>query len=184
MDQPTDGKKPTPDRQSLFGKGGLLDEDGLSRRKLLKLGGMGAGALALPAILAACGGGGSSSSGSTSSGGGGAAGGETEENPELTKLLEGITSKQVIIGNYGGDTEEARKKVFWTPFEERTGVQVISADAGSLAVPMLQGEIPTKWDAVHGSVQEGYAALIHGKKELPKMPKAAWEDLVEPKKIQ
>ena len=184
MDQPTDGKKPTPDRQSLFDKGGLLDEDGLSRRKLLKLGGIGAGALALPAILAACGGGGSSSSGSTSSDGGGAAGGETEENPELTKLLEGITSKQVIIGNYGGDTEEARKKVFWTPFEERTGVQVISADAGSLAVPMLQGEIPTKWDAVHGSVQEGYAALIHGKKELPKMPKAAYEDLVEPKKIQ
>src|SRR5438105_12204685 len=31
------------------------------------------------------------------------------------------------------DTEEARKKVFWTPFEERTGVQVISADAGALA---------------------------------------------------
>jgi putative spermidine/putrescine transport system substrate-binding protein len=184
MDQPTDGKKPTPDRQSPFEKGGLLDEDGLSRRKLLKLGGIGAGALALPAILAACGGGGSSSSGSTSSGGGAAGGGEPAENPELTKMLEAITSSQVIIGNYGGDTEEARKKVFWTPFEERTGVQVISADAGSLAVPMLQGEIPTKWDAVHGSVQEGYAATIHGKKPLPKLPKVCWEDLVEPKKMQ
>src|ERR1700750_1239484 len=109
MDQPTDGKKPTPDRQSLFDKGGLLDEDGLSRRKLLKLGGMGAGALALPAILAACGGGGSFSSSGGSTGGG--EGGETAENPELTKMLDAITSSQVIIGNYGGDTEEARKKV-------------------------------------------------------------------------
>jgi putative spermidine/putrescine transport system substrate-binding protein len=181
MDRPTDGNRPNPDRRGIFEQGGLLDEDGLSRRKLLKLGGMGAGALALPAVLAACGGGGSSSSGGTTAGGGG---GETEENPELTKMLEAITSKQVIIGNYGGDTEEARKKVFWTPFEERTGVQVISADAGSLAVPMLQGEIPTKWDAVHGSVQESYAAQLHGKKPLPKLPKICWEDLVEPKKMQ
>jgi putative spermidine/putrescine transport system substrate-binding protein len=182
MDQPTDGNRPNPDRRNLFEQGGLLDEDGLSRRKLLKLGGMGAGALALPAILAACGGGGSSSSstgGSSTEGGG-----EAAENPELTKMIEAITSKQVIIGNYGGDTEEARKKVFWTPFEERTGVQVISADAGSLAVPMIMGEIPTKWDAVHGSVQESYAAQLHGKKELPKLPKICWEDLVEPKKMQ
>jgi putative spermidine/putrescine transport system substrate-binding protein len=184
MDQPTDGNKPTPDRKSIFEQGGLLDQDGLNRRKLLKLGGIGAGALALPAILAACGGGGSSSGGSTSSGGGTAGGGETEENPELTKLIEAITSTQVIIGNYGGDTEEARQKVFWTPFEERTGVKVISADAGSLAVPMLQGEIPVKWDAVHGSIQEAYAAQLHGKKPLPKMPKAAWEDLVTPTKFQ
>jgi putative spermidine/putrescine transport system substrate-binding protein len=183
MDQTPDRNRPDPDRRNVFEAGGLLDEDGLSRRKLLKLGGIGAGALALPAILAACGGGGSSSS-STGGSTGGGAGGETEENPELTKMLEAITSSQVIIGNYGGDTEEARKKVFWTPFEERTGVQVISADAGALAVPMLQGEIPTKWDAVHGSVQESYAAQIHGKKPLPKLPKLCFEDLVEPTKMQ
>ncbi len=187
MDQPPDRNRPNPDRdpdrRNVFEAGGLLDEDGLSRRKLLKLGGMGAGALALPALLAACGSSGSSSSsgGSTSGGGGG---GEAAENPELTKLLDGITSKQVIIGNYGGDTEEARKKVFWTPFEERTGVQVISADAGSLAVSMLQGEIPSKWDAVHGSIQESYAAQLHGKKKLPTLPKLAWEDLVLPAKFQ
>jgi putative spermidine/putrescine transport system substrate-binding protein len=184
MDQPTDGKRTNPDRKNLFEQGGLLDQDGLNRRKLLKLGGIGAGALALPAILAACGGGGSSTAASSSGGGATAGGGEAEENPELTKMLEAITSKQVIIGNYGGDTEEARKKVFWEPFEQRTGVQVISADAGSLAVPMLQGEIPVKWDAVHGSVQESYAAQVHGKKPLPKLPKVCWEDLVEPKKMQ
>ena len=183
MDQPTDGKRPNPDRRNFFEAGGLLDEDGLSRRKLLKLGGLGAGALALPAFLAACGGGGSSSSGSTSASTAGGAAGEAE-NPELAKMLAAITSTQVIIGNYGGDTEEARQKVFWAPFEEKTGVKVISADAGSLAVPMLQGEVPTKWDAVHGSIQESYAAQLHGKKPLPKLPKVAWEDLVTPKKFQ
>ena len=54
MDQPTDPNRPDPEKRSIFEKGGLLDEDGLSRRKLLKLGGMGAGALALSAFLAAC----------------------------------------------------------------------------------------------------------------------------------
>lgn len=180
MDHPTDGKRPDPDRRNIFEMGGLLDEDGLSRRKLLKLGGLGAGALAIPTFLAACGGGSSSSSGSTTAG----AGAAEAENPELEKMLNAITSKQVIIGNYGGDTEEARQKVFWTPFEEKTGVQVISADAGSLAVPMLQGEIPAKWDAVHGSIQESYAAQLYGKKKLPTLPKVAWEDLVLPKKFQ
>jgi putative spermidine/putrescine transport system substrate-binding protein len=180
MDQPTDGKRPDPEKRSLFETGGLLDDDGLSRRKLLKLGGMGAGALALPAFLAACGGGGSSSSGTTASAGGGA----EATNPELQKMLDAITSKQVIVGNYGGDTEEARQKVFWAPFEAATGVKVISADAGSLAVPMLQGEVPTKWDAVHGSIQESYAAQIDGKKKLPTLPKVCWEDLVLPKKFQ
>jgi putative spermidine/putrescine transport system substrate-binding protein len=186
MDHPTPDGNPTPDKKkNFFEAGGLLDENGLSRRKLLKLGGVSAGALAIPTFLAACGGGGSSSASGGSTGGStGGGGGEEAENPELTKLLEAITSKQVIIGNYGGDTEEARKKVFWEPFEQRTGVQVISADAGSLAVPMLQGEIPTKWDAVHGSIQESYAAQLHGKKKLPTTPKAAWEDLVTPKKFQ
>ncbi|MBS1678491.1 MAG: extracellular solute-binding protein [Actinobacteria bacterium] len=158
--------------------GGLLDEDGLSRRKLLQLGGLGAGALALPGVLAACGGGGSTTGGST----GGS--GEAAESPELAKLLDNIESQQVIIANYGGVTEETRKKVFWEPFEARTGVQVVSADEGSLEVPMLMGEIPTKWDAVHGSVSGSYAAQLHGKKKLPTTPKIAWEDLVMPAKFQ
>jgi putative spermidine/putrescine transport system substrate-binding protein len=176
MDQPPDRNKPTPARRNPLEIGGLLDDDGLSRRKLLKLGGIGAGALALPALLAACGGGSSSSSGSTAA--------AASESPELKKLLDGITSSQVVIASYGGDTEAARKKVFWEPFEARTGVQVVEADAGSLAVPMLQGEVPTKWDAVHGSVEEAYAAIQSGKKPIGKTPKIAWEDLVEPSKMR
>ena len=177
MGQPTDRNRADQDRRNIFELGGLLDDDGISRRKLLQLGAIGAGALSLPGILAACGGG----DGTTSGGGGG---GETSESPELKKLLDNIESKQVIIGNYGGDTEEVRKKVFWEPFEARTGVQVISADAGALAVPMLLGEIPTKWDAVHGSLVESYSAQLYGKKKLPMTPKTAWEDLILPKKFQ
>jgi putative spermidine/putrescine transport system substrate-binding protein len=177
MDQPTDRDQPNPEKRNLLEVGGLLDEGGLSRRRLLQIGGLGAGALALPGLLAACGGGSSGSSSSTSAAG-------STESPELKKILDNIESKQVIIGNYGGDTEEVRKKVFWDPFEARTGVQVISADAGSLAVPMILGEIPTKWDAVHGSVSESWSAQLFGKKKLPTTPKIAWEDLVMPKKFQ
>ena len=182
MDQPTDRDSSNPERRNPLEVGGLLDDDGLSRRKLLQIGGIGVGALALPAVLAACGGGGSSSS--TGSTGGGGGGGETAESPELKKMLDNLESKQVIIGNYGGDTEEVRKKVFWEPFEARTGVQVISADAGALAVPMILGEIPTKWDAVHGSINESWSAQLYGKKKLPTTPEIAWEDLVLPKKFQ
>ncbi|OJU86027.1 MAG: hypothetical protein BGO11_08385 [Solirubrobacterales bacterium 70-9] len=185
MDHPSDRDRLDPDRKKFLEAGGLLDTDGVSRRKLLQLGGIGAGALALPGLLAACGGGGSSSGGTTGGGGGGGGGGgESAESPELTKLLEAPTEKQVIVANYGGSTEEARKKAFWEPFEARTGIQVISADAGTAAVAMIMGEVPTKWDALHGSVQESYAAQIYGKKELPTTPKIAWEDLVTPAKFQ
>lgn len=178
MDQPTDRDQPTPERRNPLEKGGLLDDGGVSRRKLLQMGAVGAGALSLPAILAACGGGSSSSSSSSSEGG------ASNESPELEKMLDSIESKQVIIGNYGGDTEEVRRKVFWEPFEQRTGVKVVSADAGALAVPMLLGEIPTKWDALHGSISESWSAQLYGKKKLPTTPKIAWEDLVLPKKFQ
>ncbi|MBS1678490.1 MAG: extracellular solute-binding protein [Actinobacteria bacterium] len=180
MDHPSDRDRPESGRKRLLESGGLIDPEGLSRRKLLQLGGLGAGALALPGVLAACGGGGSTT-GATTGGGGG---GETAESPELTKLIEEITESQVIIANFGGTTEEARKKVFWEPFEKRTGVQVVSAEAGSVFVPMIMGEIPTKWDAVHGSIQESLAARNEGKKPLPDTPKAAWEDLVQPPKFQ
>lgn len=172
-------RSPDRDPRPLDGDG-LLENGHMTRRNLLKLGGVGAGTLVAPSILAACGG--SDDSGSTAGDTGGGA--ETAESPELAKLLDGIESKQVIIGNFGGDTEEVRRKVFWKPFEERTGVQVISADAGALAVPMLLGEVPPKWDAVHGSLTEAQTALERGKKPLPTVPAAAEEDLVEPKKLR
>ena len=50
MDQPNDRDQPTPERRNPLEMGGLLDDAGVTRRKLLQLGGIGAGALALPAV--------------------------------------------------------------------------------------------------------------------------------------
>jgi putative spermidine/putrescine transport system substrate-binding protein len=152
---------------------GDLDNAALTRRALLKRGGLGASALMLPGILAACG---SSSSSSSTTASSSAASGES---PALAKILDSVKSKEVIVATYGGDTEAARKKVFWDPFTKRTGVTVIEADAGDLGDQMQQGLIPTKWDAFHGSTDEAYAALKFGKKPIPKLPSLAWEDLIE-----
>ena len=146
----------------------------LTRRGLLKRGGIGASALLLPGVLAACGSSSSSSSGAASSNAA-----ASTESPALTKVLDNIKSKQVIVATYGGDTEAARKKVFWDPFTARTKVQVIEADAGALGDQMQQGLIPTKWDAFHGSTDEAYAALLTGKKKIPRLPSLAWENLIE-----
>lgn len=182
MPEPTDRDQPNPEPRNPSEHGGLLNDVGVSRRRLLQLGAVGAGALSLPGIIAACGGGDGTSA--ETSGGGGGASTESTESSELAALLDNIESKQVIVGNYGGDTEEVRRKVFWEPFEERTGVRVVSADAGALAVPMLLGEVPTKWDAVHGSITEAQTALESGEKKLPTTPEIAWEDLVLPARFQ
>jgi putative spermidine/putrescine transport system substrate-binding protein len=145
-----------------------LDDGALTRRTLLKRGGVGASALMLPGVLAACG---SSSTKTTASKA------ASDESPALTKLLDNIKSKEVIVANYGGDTESARQTVFWSPFTARTGVTVISADAGALGDEMQEGEIPTRWDCFHGSCDEVYAALKLGKKPIDKLPQIAWEGL-------
>jgi putative spermidine/putrescine transport system substrate-binding protein len=157
---------------------GGLDNAALTRRALLKRGGVGASALMLPGILAACG---SSSSGSSTSSSSSASAAASGESPALTKLLDNIKSKEVIVANYGGDTEAARQKVFWTPFTERTKVTVISADAGALGDEMQEGEIPTRWDCFHGSCDEVYAALKLGKKPIDKLPQISWEGLTPAK---
>lgn len=152
-------------------------QDDVTRRALLKRAGIGAGSLvALPAFLTACGSdGGEKTAASTASAG-------AAESPELKKLLDGITSKQVIIGNYGGTTEDARKAAFWDPFTKRTGVKVIEADIpGNLGNQMLAGKVPAKWDAFHGSPSEAATALQEGSKPLPKVPQSAFEPLIETK---
>jgi putative spermidine/putrescine transport system substrate-binding protein len=146
----------------------------LTRRTLLKRGAAGAGLLTIPGLLAACG---SSSSTSASSSTTTASTATTAESPALTKILDSVKSKEVIVANYGGDTEMARQTVFWNGFTARTGVQVISADAGGIGDEMQQGLIPTRWDCFHGSNDEVYAALKLGKKKIDKLPQLAWEQL-------
>jgi putative spermidine/putrescine transport system substrate-binding protein len=161
--------------------------DALTRRTLLQRAGVVGGMLAVPGVLAACGSdsGGSTTAASTAAP---AATGTTAAasgyDAELKALTDKITSKQVIIANYGGTTEAARKKAFWDPFSQDYGVKVIETDTpGNQGDDMLQGKIPAKWDAFHGSPTETLTALQVGKKPLPKVPEGAYEDLV-PAKFQ
>jgi putative spermidine/putrescine transport system substrate-binding protein len=152
------------------------DRQELTRRALLQRAGLGASIFALPGLLAACG------EEETTTGGSGSGAAAAGESPELTKLLDSIESKQVIIGNYGGTTEDARRAAFWDPFTERTGVKVVAADIpGNLGNQMLAGEVPARWDAFHGSPSESRSAQLNGKKELPTTPEIAHEDLIDPK---
>ena len=150
------------------------DRAELTRRLLLKRAGLGAGLVAFPGLLSACG---EDEPATTGSGGGAAQSGEPAE---LTELLDAIQSDQVIIGNYGGTTEDARKAAFWDSFTERTGVKVVPADIpGNLGNQMLGGEVPARWDAFHGSPSESRTAQLNGKKELPTTPDIAHEDLID-----
>src|ERR1044072_8254281 len=94
----------------------------LTRRLLLKRAGLSAGLVAFPGLLAACGDDDAASGGGGGSGGGSGAA-QSGESAELTELLDKVQSKQVIIGNYGGTTEDARKAAFWDSFTERTGAK-------------------------------------------------------------
>jgi putative spermidine/putrescine transport system substrate-binding protein len=146
----------------------------LTRRLLLKRAGLGMGLVAFPGLLSACG----DDEPTTGSGGGGAA--QSGESAELTELLDAIQSDQVILGNYGGTTEDARKAAFWDSFTERTGVKVVPADIpGNLGNQMLAGEVPARWDAFHGSPSESRSAQLDGSKELPQTPEIAREDLID-----
>ncbi|MGE4428060.1 MAG: extracellular solute-binding protein [Solirubrobacteraceae bacterium] len=147
----------------------------LSRRTLLKRAGIGAGALvAGSTLLTACGDDDTSTTTSTAAGGAG-------ESPELKALLDKVTSKRVVWGNYGGTTEDARKQAFWDPFTERTGARIVPVDIpGNMGNDMLAGRVPAKWDAFHGSPPEALTALNDGKKPLPKIPEIAYADELDP----
>ncbi|WP_320668964.1 extracellular solute-binding protein [Patulibacter defluvii] len=152
--------------------GGLGD---ISRRSLLKRAGIGAGALVAGPLLAACGDSKTSTTGTAAKAAG-------NESPELKALLDKITSKRVVWGQYGGTTEDARKAAFWDTFQKRTGVRVVPVDIpGNLGNDQLAGKTPAKWDAFHGSPAEALTALESGKKPLPKIPEIAYAPSLDPK---
>jgi putative spermidine/putrescine transport system substrate-binding protein len=162
--------------------------DPLTRRTLLQRAGVVGGMLAVPSVLAACGSdsGGSTTAASTAAP---AATGTTAAASGYEAQLQALIDKakgtrQVIIANYGGTTEAARKAAFWDPFTKATGIRVVEADTpGNQGDDMLQGKIPAKWDAFHGSPAESATALKVGKKPLPKVPDFVYEDLL-PKEYQ
>jgi putative spermidine/putrescine transport system substrate-binding protein len=149
--------------------------DDLTRRSMLKRAGATASMLALPGIMAACG-------GDDDGKGGGGSGGESGESPELTKLLDNIKSKSVIVATYGGTTETARRLAFWDSFEQRTGVKIVTPDiTGTLGDDQLNGEVKARWDSYHSASYQILVSLRIGKKPLVKVP--ITEDLV-PKEVR
>jgi putative spermidine/putrescine transport system substrate-binding protein len=144
-------------------------ETELDRRAFLGRAGLGVGALALPTLLAACGG------DDDDSGSAGSASGTSTsaEASGLDKLLDDVTSKQIVIAGFGGTTQEARTEIFIEPFAERVGVRPIQPIVeGSLGDDQILGKTEPKWDMSHSSNWFIPYALKNGKKPLPKLDPA------------
>jgi putative spermidine/putrescine transport system substrate-binding protein len=152
-------------------------ETELDRRAFLGRAGLGVGALALPALISACG-----DDDSSPAAGGGSSTSTSAASPGIEKLLDGVTSKQIVIAGYGGTTQEARSEVFVKPFAERVGVRPIEPMVeGSLGDDMILGTTKAKWDMSHTSNWFALYALKNGKKTLPKLdPAVPREDLTPP----
>src|SRR5215211_5364024 len=123
-------------------------ETPLDRRAFLGRAGLGVGALALPGLLASCGddddGASAPSSGSLTA--------TTSASSGIDKLLDGVTSKQIVIAGYGGTTQDARSEIFIKPFAKRVGVRPLEPMIeGSLGDDMILGTTKPKWDMSHSS---------------------------------
>jgi putative spermidine/putrescine transport system substrate-binding protein len=116
-----------------------------SRRSFIRNAGAGAAALALPGLLTACGSGGSSSSAS--------------KKTTLTGPLADIKSKQVVYGDFGGTTRDARVKAFFDSFTQETGVKVVpTLEVDAVQSKMEKGE-KGSFDALPVGQYELYRSL-------------------------
>src|SRR5918911_2188514 len=93
----------------------------LDRRAFLGRAGLGVGALALPGLIAACGG----DDDDSGAAGTGSSASTTAATSGVDKLLDGVTSKQIVIAGYGGTTQDVRSEIFVKPFAKRVGVRPI-----------------------------------------------------------
>ncbi len=123
-----------------------------SRRTFLKFTLMGAGAISVPSLLAGCGG----SSTNTSSDG------PTAAVPtDIDANWPQITSKEVVLAGFGGETYEVRHSLLFDPFTKLSGATVVDApwDYGKY-VNMIDSKSP-EWDMIDF---DGYSvvALIEG----------------------
>ena len=142
-----------------------------TRRRLIKQAAIGAGVLAVPAGLLP------GRVGAAAAGGRISAGHDPAR--RFTRRVARRALGEVIIGSYGGTTEEARRAAFWDPFTERTGVEVVVVDIpGLLGNEMLAGSVPAEWDAFHTSPSEYLTGLELNDVEFPQVPEIAFEDLV------
>jgi putative spermidine/putrescine transport system substrate-binding protein len=146
-----------------------------NRRSVLKLGLAGGGALALPGLLSAC------SSSSTSSSGGGSSSNTFKLPADIDENWPEITSKQVVLSGFGGETYEVRHSMIFDEFTELSGASVVDApwDYGKY-LNMVAAKSP-EWDMIDF---DGYSVvgLILG--DTPPAKLADWVrrcDLVDEK---
>jgi putative spermidine/putrescine transport system substrate-binding protein len=124
-----------------------------SRRQFLKIATLGAGVAAFPGVLGACG----SSTRPAAS--------EQGELPEgIDASWPEITSNEVVVAGFGGETYETRHRLLFGPFTDLSGARVVDAawDYGKF-VTMVESANP-EWDLIDfdgystvGLVEDGNA---------------------------
>ena len=147
-----------------------------SRRNFLKLALAGGGVLAAPGLLSACGG-----STTTSSGGGSTSGGSFQLPKDIDANWPKITSKEVVLAGFGGETYQTRHELIFDPFTELSGATVVDApwDYGKF-LNMVDSPSP-EWDAIDF---DGYSVVGLIKAGTPPAKLADWVrrcDLVDQK---
>lgn len=121
-----------------------------TRRELIKTAGAFASAAAVPSLLGACGG-----------DSGAAAGG---------RMIEGIQvrSDRVVVADFGGTTREARKRVYFDPFTEQTGIGVITPDWDPAKYALMASRGRSQWDGA--DTPPIYAVKLHADQDLQRFP--------------
>jgi putative spermidine/putrescine transport system substrate-binding protein len=106
----------------------------ITRRRFLRGTATGIGAVLAAPILAACG---------------------KDDSPaaaaprgDLGPLYEGIKSREVVYADYGGLTDDARQAVFFSTFEEATGINVVTAEADSARFRLMAESGKSEWDSM------------------------------------
>jgi putative spermidine/putrescine transport system substrate-binding protein len=122
-----------------------------SRRSFVKLALSGGAVMAVPGLLSAC-----SASNTTSTGSGAANAGTFEMPDDVNAKWPNITSKEVVVSGFGGETYETRHALIFNPFKELSGAQVVDApwDYGKY-LNMVTAPSPD-WDMIDF---DGYATV-------------------------
>jgi putative spermidine/putrescine transport system substrate-binding protein len=129
----------------------LGDEDCTTRREVLRRAGAMASMAVVPSVLAAC--------------------GDAAEDAQ-TRAIEGIDVKSdlVVVADFGGTTREARKKVYFDPFTQETGIGVITPDWDPAKYELMATRGRSQWDGA--DTPPLFAVKLADKKALQRFPAA------------
>jgi putative spermidine/putrescine transport system substrate-binding protein len=133
-----------------FEEAGMLGvEQRSTRREVLKRAGALASAAAVPSVLAAC--------------------GDSASDAE-SRAIEGIdvTSDIVVVADFGGTTREARKRVYFDPFTQKTGIGVITPDFDPAKYELMATRGRSQWDGA--DTPPLFAVKLADKNALQRFP--------------